>query len=131
MKTLPKNWQSKFYGLFALWMAIGTAFVAYRYSLDKIPYVLGGGFSLMLGFKITEYLIACLTGIKKANATAIVLLFVGKFAWWAGLFLFAKKLPAEGNIPVGIGLACFLCAVVSLVLFTIGPPKISSGEESV
>jgi hypothetical protein len=83
---------------------------------------------LALGFWITELLISALTGVKKLNVPALVMLISGKFAWWASLFLGAKHLPhgVEGGVAIGLG--AFLLAVVLSGLSQYGVPRISNGN---
>jgi hypothetical protein len=80
---------------------------------------------LALGFWITENLVGCLAGVKKANATAIGLLFLGKLGWWVGLFALAKTYPRGMEVPIAIGIGAFLLALLMGGISQYGWPKIS------
>jgi len=81
-----------------------------------------------LGFWVTELLIGILTRLKTANASAILLLLVAKFAWWGGLFYAAKYLPADLKIGVAIGMGVFLLSLLLAGLGQFGFPRISDGK---
>jgi hypothetical protein len=80
---------------------------------------------LALGFWITENLVGCLAGVKKANATAIALLFLGKLAWWVALFALARVYPRGMEFPIAIGIGAFLLALLIGGVSQYGWPKIS------
>ncbi len=129
MNVLPKNWQKKFYKI-ALASLVGAGIVAaYLWEPKAAIYAVLSSAVLLTGFKITELLIAVLTGVRKANTTAIALLFMAKLAWWVSLFVLSKNIPAEMRGAVGIGFGSFLCAASSMALFSFGLPSISAEKE--
>lgn len=83
---------------------------------------------LALGFWITEMLIGVFTRVKRANATAIGLLFIAKIAWWGVLFYGARHLPAGHDGAVAVGLGTFLLALLFATLRHYGMPRISDAE---
>lgn len=116
-------------------VAIARALLAFTLAGMAISYwkfgpmaaVVTGGASLCLalGFWITELIVGVLTGVKKANSTAIGLLFLGKLGWWAALFALSRYYPAGTEIPIAIGMGAFILAMVAGVLSQYGWPKIS------
>lgn len=107
---------------------LGTAAIvtsAYMWGLPSILPAFLGLLCLALGFKITELLVAILTGVRKANPTAVSLLFLLKFAWWGGLFWGSKHAPQEWQRPFALGLGAFLLSLVFAGVMHYGIPKIS------
>jgi hypothetical protein len=83
---------------------------------------------LASGFWITERLVGIFTLTRKANPTAILLLFTGKLAWWATLIVAARRLPPGLDGAVGLGMGAFLLALVAAMLRHYGMPRISEGN---
>jgi hypothetical protein len=73
-------------------------------------------------------LIGVFTQTVRANPTAIMLLFMGKLGWWAGLIVAARHLPHGYEGPVGLGMCAFLLAVVIAMIQHYGMPRISDGK---
>jgi hypothetical protein len=84
---------------------------------------------LALGLWVTELLIAVLTGVRKANPTAILLLFTGKFLWWGGLIMGAKYLAPGNEKPIALGIVAFLVSILVTGITHYGMPKISEVQE--
>ncbi len=85
---------------------------------------------LALGFGITEALVGVFTGVKKANTSAIALLFLAKLGWWLGLFMLSRHYPPGTEIPIAMGLGAFLLALFIASLSHFGWPKISDGKSA-
>lgn len=84
---------------------------------------------LALGFWLTEGLVGVMTGVKRANGTAIGLLFLGKLAWWGGLFWMARAYPKGFENSIALGLGAFLLALLIAAISHFGWPKISDGKD--
>jgi len=125
MNAVSTGWQKKFYILCLFWALVAIVAYCVLFSYQSAHYVVIGALVLLIGFKITEYLVAILTGVRRANGTAIALLFLAKLTWWVGLFLLSKKIPQGMGIAISFGLASFLCAVLTFPALMIGLPKIS------
>jgi len=82
---------------------------------------------LALGFWLTEMLIGVFTQTIKANPTAISLMLLGKFAWWAGLILAARHVPPGYEGAIGLGMGAFLLALSVAMIQHYGMPRISHG----
>jgi hypothetical protein len=112
------------------WCLLGYTLAGVAVSYGKFGPIESGitaitALCLALGFWITEMLVGVLTGVKKANTTAIALLFLGKLAWWAALFGLSRYYPAGTEVPIAIGMGAFILALVTGVLSQYGWPKIS------
>jgi hypothetical protein len=83
---------------------------------------------LALGFWITEMLIGVFTQTVRANPTALMLLLMSKFGWWAALIVAARHMPHGYEAPVGLGMSAFLLAVVIAMIQHYGMPRISDGK---
>jgi hypothetical protein len=83
---------------------------------------------LALGFWITERLIGVFTQTIQANPTAILILFTGKLAWWAMIFIAARHMPAGYDRAVGLGIGAFLVALFAAMVRHYGMPRISDGN---
>lgn len=95
---------------------------------SAIPALLGI-LCLALGFKVTELLVGILTGVRKANATAIALLFLLKLTWWGLLFWGAKQAPPEWQKPFALGLGTFLVSLLVAGITHFGMPKVSKAND--
>jgi hypothetical protein len=84
---------------------------------------------LASGFWLTENLVGVMTGVKRANGTALGLLFMGKIGWWGLLFWLARIYPPGAEVPIAIGMGAFLLSLFASALFHFGIPKISEGKE--
>jgi hypothetical protein len=104
---------------------IGMGISYWKFSLPAALVTAGAALCLALGFWITEMIVGILTGTKKANSTAIGLLFLGKLAWWGAIFGLSRYYPAGTEIPIAIGMGAFILAMVAGVLSQYGWPKIS------
>lgn len=83
---------------------------------------------LALGFWITEMLIGVFTTVKKANASAIVLLFLGKILWWGTLFWCSRHIAPGMEAAVASGIGIFLAALLLSSIQHYGMPRISDGN---
>jgi len=83
---------------------------------------------LALGFWVTEMLVSVFTKVKRANASAIALLFLAKMGWWAALFIGAKHIPRGHDGAMAIGIGTFLLALLFSTLKHYGVPRISEAE---
>ncbi len=83
---------------------------------------------LALGFWLTEMLLGVFSGVKRANATAIALLFIAKVAWWVALFWAANRIPPGHNRAVALGVGTFLVALLVSTFKHFGMPTISDEE---
>jgi hypothetical protein len=125
MKPEQKKLQRSLYlslGIFSLIAAISGYLI---YGNSGAITAFSSILCLALGFWITESLIGVFTGVKKANSTAIVLLFSGKLAWWVGIFWASRILPKGSEPAVAIGLGSFLLALLLAGVLHYGLPKIS------
>jgi hypothetical protein len=128
-----EKWQ-KIRRLLGISLAVGTVIGAgisyFFWGFPALISCVGAVLCLALGFWITEILIGAVTGVKKANGSALALLAAAKFAWWTFLFLGAKHLPrvAEGGVAVGLGV--FLLAILFSSVSQYGLPRISDGNSS-
>lgn len=129
MTQQKTQWIKKFYIFLGIWTAIAVAASAFFLGLLAAPITLLGAGLLAAGFKITELLVAVLTGVRKANGTAIALLFFLKLSWWGALFFLSKILKSGDVYPLALGFGAFLAALVSSVLYSVGLPKISAPSE--
>lgn len=121
---LPKDWQKKFAIILLCWTTIALLAAAFFFPLPRLIAVAAGVLCLAAGLKITELLISIFTGLRKANATALVLLVFLKLAWWAALFWGARHVSQETASALGIGFGAFLLSVLTLGLRVFGMPKI-------
>lgn len=112
----------------AITMCIGGALCYREWGWQGMAAAEGAALCLALGFWLTEMLVGVFTKVKTANATAIVLIFSGKLAWWALLFWFARHLPAGLDGAVASGLGIFLIALLFATLRHYGMPRISDGK---
>jgi len=110
---------------FLVFTLAGMGISYWKFSLSAAWVTTGAALCLALGFWITEMLVGVLTGVKKANTTAIGLLFLGKLAWWGALLVLSRYYPAGMEIPIAIGMGAFILAMVTGVLSQYGWPKIS------
>ena len=99
-----------------------------QWGAQRAVTTIGAILCLALGFWITEMLIGVFTRVKRANATAIGLLFLAKLAWWGGLFYGARHLPAGHDGAVALGLGAFLLALLFASIGHYGMPRISDSE---
>lgn len=97
-------------------------------AFSGLPMLLGV-LCLALGFKLTELLVGILTGVRKANATAVALLFFLKFSWWGILFWGAKHAPSEWQKPFALGLGTFLFSLLIAGVTHYGFPKVSKAND--
>lgn len=111
-----------------LWSLAGAALSFYLWGSTASVFSLLGTACLLGGFYVTELLIGVLAGVKKANPTAIGLLFLAKLTWWGGIFWLSRHLTPSTQAPVAVGMGAFLFSLVSLVLLRYGMPKISDAE---
>ncbi len=109
-------------------MAAGGVFTYQMWGFPGLWAAEGAALCLALGFWLTEMLIGVFTRVKTANASAVVMLFTGKLAWWALLFWAAKRLPAGLDGAVASGLGIFLIALLISTLQHYGMPRISDGK---
>lgn len=112
-------------GSLLIFTVAGMAISYWKFGPVAAAVTGGAALCLALGFLITELIVGILTGVKKANSTAIALLFLGKLAWWASLFALSRYYPAGTEIPIAIGMGAFILAMVAGVLSQYGWPKIS------
>lgn len=103
----------------------GTAFSFWKFGPTGAIVTLISVLCLASGFWITEALVGVFTGVKKANATAIGLLFLGKLGWWALLFFLSRSYPPGSEFPIAIGMGAFLLSLLVGVISQYGWPKIS------
>jgi hypothetical protein len=125
------KWNSAKRTLLILLGAFGSVATAFSWWRWSAPHALTSFFAILclaLGFWITEMLIGVFTRVKRANATAIGLLFIAKFAWWGMLFYGARHLPAGHDGAVAVGLGTFLLALLFGTLRHYGMPSISDAE---
>lgn len=125
------NWNSAKRTLLLLLIAFGlvaTAFSWWRWGTPHAITSLAAILCLALGFWITEMLIGVFTRVKRANPTAIGLLFLAKLGWWGILFYGARHLPAGHDGAVAVGLGTFLLALLFATLRHYGMPRISDAE---
>jgi len=83
---------------------------------------------LALGFWFTEMIIGVFTQTIRANPTAIVLMLLGKFGWWAALIIAARHIPPGSEGAIGLGMAGFLLALSIAMIRHYGMPRISDGN---
>ena len=119
-------WLKKFYIFLGVWLLIALVAGGFLFPLAMLPFILLGALALLSGFKLTELLVSVLTGVRKANALAIIIIFLLKLLWWATLFVVSKKVTQPMIAPLGLGFAAFLLALLSAALFVFGVPKISA-----
>ncbi|MGE3261396.1 MAG: hypothetical protein AB7K68_06435 [Bacteriovoracia bacterium] len=89
----------------------------------------GSSLCLALGLWVTELLIAVLTGVRKANATAILLLLMGKFLWWGALIAGSRFLPSGNEGAIALGIGAFLFSVLITGIVHYGMPRISDVQD--
>ena len=116
-----------------LWSLIATALAigAFSYWQWGPEFAISTEFvflCLALGFWVTEMLVGVFTGVKKANATAIALLFFVKLGWWTALFWGARRIPQGHDGAVALGIGGFLLALLFSTLRHYGVPTISDVE---
>ncbi len=107
---------------------LGGAFAQYCWNFPGTIAFEAVLLCLALGFWITEMLIGVFTQVKKANPTAIALLFFGKLAWWASIFVGARHLPRGLDAAVALGIGVFLLALLIASIRHYGMPRISDGN---
>lgn len=122
-------WIKRFYIFLGIWTTIAVLAGAYFIGVSAVPVTLLGAAILAAGFKITELLVAVLTGVRKANGTAVALLFMLKISWWGALFFLSKVLNSTHLYPLALGFGAFLAALISSILYSVGMPKISAPNE--
>lgn len=127
-KPVPVKWKT-LRRTILLSLALTTLSLA---ALSLSLYGLGGGVITFLGslclasgFWLTEGLVGVMTGTKRANPTAIALLFLGKIAWWVALFVLSRKLPTGMEVPVALGVGAFLLALLAGAISLFGWPKMT------
>lgn len=98
---------------------------AYFWGIKAAGMVCGTALFLAFGLWITELLMGVLSGVRKANPPAIVLLMAGKLLWWGALILAAKRMPAGNELPIATGIGAFLVAIVITGISHYGMPRIS------
>lgn len=114
--------------LLVLALVIAGGFSYWQWGVERAATTTAAILCLALGFWITEMLIGVFTRVKRANATAIGLLFLAKLAWWGCLFYGAKHLPAGHDGAVAVGLGAFLLALLFASIGHYGMPRISDAE---
>lgn len=127
----PKKWKKLKKTLWIsvfLWSALAVAASIYFWGPKAGGIAILGSLCLASGFYITELLIGVMTGVKKANPTAIGLLGVGKLGWWAGLFWLSRHISSETQMPLALGMGAFLVSILTVVLLQYGMPKISDNS---
>ncbi len=132
MPQIDKKWPSlrrtllmAFAGSALLGYVAGSLLWGWKHGLVALAAIL----CLALGFWITEMLIGLLTGVKKANPTAVALLFFGKLGWWAGIFLLSQQLQPDWAMAVALGIGTFLLCILGAGLAHYGLPRISDVKE--
>ncbi len=109
-------------------LAFGASFYLFGIIGGFISF--GSALCLALGFWLTESLVGIMTGVKKANSSAIGLLFLGKLGWWLGIFFAARLIPAGSEKALAIGFGSFLLAILVAAISHFGLPKISDAGTS-
>jgi hypothetical protein len=125
MKPEQKKLQRSIYLNFGVFSLISAISGYLMYGNSGAITAFASTLCLALGFWITESLIGIFTGVKKANFTAIALLFSGKLAWWVGIVWASSILPKGSEPVVAIGLGSFLLALLIAGFMHYGLPKIS------
>lgn len=108
---------------------LALGFAVFYWGLWAITPTALGLLCLALGFKITELLVAILSGVRSANPSAIAILFLCKFLWWGALFWGSKRAPMEWQKPFALGLGVFLLSLLIGGLRHYGLPKISEAND--
>jgi hypothetical protein len=108
---------------------VALGFSIYYWGLWAVIPTALGLLCLALGFKITELLVAILSGVRKANPSAIAILFLFKLIWWGALFWGSKRAPVEWQKPFALGLGVFLLSLLIGGLRHYGLPKISEAND--
>lgn len=105
-----------------------AAFGFWQWGGNAAAIIALSGLCLALGLWVTELLVSVLTGVRKANATAVALLLAGKFLWWGALILGAKWVPAGNEVPIALGIGAFLLSVLVTGIVHYGMPQISEPQ---
>ena len=126
-----KTWEKAKTALFRATVVISVLSMglsAYFWGKEAAGFTGGAILCLGLGFWLTELIVAVYTKTKKANITAMALLFLGKIGWWGGLFWASSAIPKGYERPIGLGIASFLGAVLVAMIQHYGMPSISDGN---
>lgn len=107
------------------WLALTGGLAFWQWGAREAMAVLLSALCLALGLWVTELLVSIFMGVRKANATAILLLFTGKILWWGSLFFASRYLPPGLEKPIALGIGAFLLAMVCTGFAHYGMPKIS------
>lgn len=125
-----KAWKKPLSISLIVWALLSLSLSAFLFSLAALPYTFISFVMMFLGLKISEALIALLTGVGKANALGAVVVFSLKLAWWGALFYLTRLVDARFALAVAIGIGAFLLSIVSAAIWLSGLPKFSFVEKS-
>jgi hypothetical protein len=119
-----KNWKTPFYFSLLLWGAIAVLLSGYLYSNVGILYAFVSIGLMTLGLKITQALVALMTGLAKANTLGVLIIFTAKLAWWFALFGLSQLVEARFALAIALGVGAFLLSILSTAIWLNGAPKI-------
>lgn len=104
-------------------LTFGSGFLFWQSGPLAAAWGFGTALCLALGLIITENLVAVFTGVKKANAVAVVLLLSFKLMWWGIIFWAGSRVPPEQKLSLVIGAGVFLLALFAMGLSMAEWPK--------
>ena len=129
---MKQKWQQvrlTLLGLLALSAAAAAGFSYVNWGTMAAGSTVATALCLALGIWLTELLVSVFMGVRKANPTAIALLFLGKLVWWGSILVLSRNHAAGMEKPIALGIAAFLFAVTLTGIFHYGMPKISDPQE--
>lgn len=87
-------------------------------------WVFAGTAYCLAGYYMLEIIALIFSNQRKANFTAVVLVFLGKLAWWALAILAIFYVQAAAKLPIALGCAAFFLAIIGNLFWSIGRPAI-------
>lgn len=112
-----------FLAVLFLGLTVGTALLYWQTGPVGAAWGFGTALCMALGLLLTENLVAVFTGIKKANAVAMIFLLSFKLLWWGIIFWAGSRVPADQRVAVLVGAGVFLLSLVAMGLSLAEWPK--------
>ena len=124
------DWTKKFFLSAFFWLLAVTIFSYFFFGLERFLAAPLGMILLLVGFKITELLVAVFTKVRQANGMAVGLLLLAKLGWWAVVFIASQRVTSALIAPLILGFVGFFGALLTVVVRLYGWPKISPVKQS-